>query len=329
MAKSKAKTVHQFVDEWTRNAKVDLDWLGKLQLLDLLAEELYSQYQPHPESPDFVERLSNWLNNVGRKPQKQLLFELAFWLLFVGTEEMSTLYRASFRDQITRWVIDQARIDITAPSVERQLEDAFKKTFFGSIAGMDIGSFCRINGIQQSIRPDFREHAIIGDPKALRKHLAKYNYERIVAVEDYVGSGEQMKKACTYLAQLKSFPVLLCPLIIAPNGIVVGQSLASGNISFSPCFRIPKSSVVSEIKDPQVHEPPVFAKFRKLLDKTYSQVQGQHPTQPLYGPFGFPSTFGTGSLLLTYLNCPDNVPPAIHHSSESWSPLFRRSSREG
>ncbi len=41
------------------------------------------------------------------------MFELASWLLFVGEEEMKSLYHSSFTGVITRWVIDQAGIDIT------------------------------------------------------------------------------------------------------------------------------------------------------------------------------------------------------------------------
>lgn len=328
MAKANYKTVHELVDSWTRDSRSNLDWLSRLELLQLLSDELFSQYQPYPESPDFIVRLSSWLSNVNKDSDRKQLFELATWLLFVGSEEMLTLYRSSFRDEITRWIIDQAKIDIGSRSANEEIGNAFKETFFGSIAGMDIGSFCRVNGIQQSIRPDFREHALIGKPNSLTKYL-KDRYKRIVAVEDFVGSGSQMTKAHSYLSQLKSYPVLLCPMIVSPKGAEVGRTLGSGNISFSPVFCIPEELSISRKKNKKILEPPIFEKIRMVLESTYSKVKSDNPTDKYSSPFGFPAPDGTGALLLTYLNCPNNVPPAVHHKSESWEPLFRRSSREG
>lgn len=329
MTKNDPQSVHELIEKWTRESSVNLDWLTKLELLQLLDEELFCQYQPHRESPGYFERLSRWLNNVSRNSDKKLLFELASLLLFIGSEEMLTLYRSSFRDSITRWVIDQAKIDITSTSAAEQIQLAFKETFFGSIAGMDVGTFCRVNQIRQDIRPDFREQSLIGDPKSFAKYLGVNNFKRIIAVEDYVGSGSQMKSAATYLSKLKKHRILLCPMIVSPKGVEVGNGLATGHVSFSPNFCIPQASSISRTKNRSVTEPAIFERFRKMLERTYSKVKGNSQEQEPYGPFGFPPTKGTGSLLLTYLNCPNNVPPAIHHSSESWEPLFQRSSREG
>lgn len=325
MAATQPRSIRDLVNDWTRKSGANLDLHSKLELLTMLGNDLYSQYQPCPEKPEFLERLFTWVNGAPRVSDKKTLFELAPWLLFVGVDEMVSLYRSSFTGQITRWLIDQSRIDIASPNLTKAIRQARKETFFGSIAGMDMGTYCRVNGIQQSIRPDFRERANIGDPIPLAKYLQK-KYKRIVAVEDYVGTGTQMAEACEYLETLKGFPILICPMIVAPEGVKKGNELAKGNISFQPVYCVQEQSGVPEIARKGARELPFFGAIRKSLLRLYGQVEGKHPTQPLYGPFGFGDT---GSLLLTYLNCPDNVPPVVHHLSDTWSPLFQRSPREG
>ena len=325
----KPTTIRQLVDSWTRKSGDHLGLLGKLDLLALLNDELYSQYQPFAVTPDYMDRLFSWINGASSIRDKKLMFELAFWLLFVGEEEMKSLYQSSFTDIITRWVIDQVGINITTNNAGDLIDRAMKETFFGSIAGMDMGTYCRTNGIQgQSFRPDFREHSRLGDPNCFRKYLKANGYKRIVAVEDYVGTGTQMKEACQYLSQLCNYPILLCPILIAPDGVKVGNQLAKthSQLTFEPLFPLPAEAAVPAISPNSSREPRFLLKLRRTLTRLWVHVQGHNPTQQLYGPFGFG---GTGSLLLTYLNCPDNVPPIIHHKSDTWEPLFRRASREG
>jgi hypothetical protein len=41
--------------------------------------------------------------------------------------------------------------------LDEKLDDARRATWFGSLAGMDINTFCRVNGVfGQSYRPEFR-----------------------------------------------------------------------------------------------------------------------------------------------------------------------------
>ncbi len=296
----------------------------------MLESDLYSQYQPFPEKPRYIERLFDWIMGAQRPQDQQTLFEFAMSLLFVGKEDMESLCRAAFEGPILRWIIDVAEIDIASPDAGERLQQARKETFFGSIAGMNIGDFCRYNGIHQDIRPDFREHALIGDPKSLRKYLETAGFVRVVAVEDYVGTGSQMKKAHKYLKQLSDsdLPVLLCPLIVAPEGTEVGEELAKGNMTFQPVFRIPDAAVIGE--NESVNEPALISKLRDLLPRLFDVVNGTVPEEQMedyIGPFGF---LNKGTSLLTYLNCPNNVPPIVHHHSNTWTtPLFRRSDREG
>ncbi len=186
---AKAMNIKDLVCEWTRKSGDNLGLHDKLELLMLLRDYLFSQYQPFPEKPDYADRLFAWINQVSSLRDKKVLFELACWLQFIGSEEMISLYRASYNGVVSRWVIDQSRIDIAKPDASDTIARALESTFFGSIAGMDMGTYCRTNGIQQSFRPDFREVGQIGDVSELQKHLNDNGYKRVVAVEDYVGSG--------------------------------------------------------------------------------------------------------------------------------------------
>ncbi len=324
--KPRPSNLDELVFEWTSESGDNLGLHAKLSLLKLLGDCLYSQYQPFPEKPNYTDRLFAWIDQVSSVYDKKILFELAIWLLFVGSEEMISLYRSSHAGIVTRWVIDQANIDITLPSAAAEIELALKATFFGSIAGMDMGAYCRANAIQQSYRPDFREVGKIGDVAKLQQYLHSEGYKRVVAVEDYVGSGTQMRQAWTCLGQLNAFPLLVSPIIVADSGAKVGRQLTSApNSWFQPVLATPPESAVPRFVRVGFREHAFNKRVRSLLLRVWNKTEGNIPTQPLYGPFG---CGGVGSLVLTYLNCPDNVPPAIHHTSDQWRPLFERAPRK-
>lgn len=321
------ESVSAMVERWARASGKSQHLLAIRDLLSLLATELYSQYQPFPESPPFWDRLRAWLENVPDGDDRKQLFEFVPWLLFVGRRELEVMYRAAFSGPITRWIIDEASLDITASDFNQRFQDAVHATFFGSMAGMDIGSFVRVNGLRgQSLRPDFRVLTELGDLSAIQQHLCDGSYERIVAVEDFVGSGEQMEQAANGLTQFDR-SILLCPIIIAPLGVETGKQIVSANtrVSFSPMFVLPRSATVPTSIPIDDSEPQELSNLRMIAVRTYQQVEGSIPDRQLHGPFGFRDT---GSLVMTYLNCPDNVPPLIHHLSDTWEPLFRRMYRE-
>lgn len=314
------------VERWARASGKSQHLLAIRDLLSLLATELYSQYQPFPESPPFWDRLRAWLENVPDGDDRKQLFEFVPWLLFVGRRELEVMYRAAFSGPITRWIIDEASLDIAASDFTKRFGDAVKETFFGSMAGMDIGSFFRLNELRgQSLRPDFRVLAKLGDPVKTSKYLKTFNIKRIVAVEDFVGTGGQMKEAAQFLSHLLAFNILLCPMIVAQGGVTVGESLAKGHIKFAPSFVVPASATLSANAPSDFTEPEELSNLRAIAIRFWQQVQGSDPDPQLYEPFGLENT---GSLVMTYFNCPDNVPPLIHHLSDTWEPLFRRMYRE-
>jgi len=330
------KSIDELVDQWTRSAGSDLELRATRDLIRFLGDELYSQYEPFIDKRPFWERLSAWVNNVSRKADQQALFRLVPWLLFVGKSELNTMYESAFRGPITRWLIDSAGLDITDPSLANHLAEEFRHTWFGSLAGMDLGSFMRINGIEeQSLRPDFRVLSKLGAPERISEYVSggKDNsdtrYRRVVVVEDFVGTGTQMKDAAKSLRHLKDTPVLICPMISADEGCQAGNVLTKNypNIEFQECYRISSFARLRPSKaDGNLHGD--LLAVCNVIDSTWERLKRLEPYDKPYG-FG-----DMGILVLTYLNCPNNVPPILHRmtdgaaSAGQWIPLFPRAIRE-
>lgn len=321
----------ELVRSWTETDGDTLKYGATRDLLTFLSRELYGDYQPFQDGPLFLDRLADWLDNLrGDTHGQQLLFEFVPWLLFIGKQELDTMYRAAFTGPISRWIIDDAGLDIADPMLPEKFSAALRKTYFGHMAGMDIGSFCRINNLHgQSLRPGFRELSILGDFDRFQDELRDGRYTRVVAVEDMVGTGTQMIEACPILSHVSNVQVLLCPIVVSQRGIDTWHEElepSNGHMRFSPLFRVPRNAILPE--DPRGYvENPIAIQMRALINSTWSSVQGdtRHPDLE-DGPFGFGKY---GSLVVSYLNCPDNVPPLVHYNGGQWRPLFPRVSREG
>ena len=328
--KKSVESVDEMVARWTLVSGANQDLSATRDLLRFLSSELYDQYKPFATKPPFWDRLARWLNNVTSAADQKRLLEFVPWLLFIGQDEMETMYQAAFAGPIARWIIDEARLDICAPDLRERFADELQQTFFGSIAGMDINGFVRVNGLAgQSHRPNFREHSQLGDYDRFKQEIEDLGYRRFVAVEDMVGTGTQMLEAAPILEHLAPKKVLLCPIVVAPTGVDTWQRelkprLQCVHIDFQPLFVIPNNATMPA--SPATSESPEVRDCRKVLNRTWNKVKGTNPSAQLYGPFGFGDF---GSLVLTYLNCPDNVPPLIHYEGDQWKPLFPRLSREG
>ncbi len=321
------RNVLDLVSEWT-SGTTGQDYSTTRDLILFLAEQLYSQFQPDASKPLFMERLASWLGNVDSTEDKQRLFDFVPWLLFVGQKELESMYVSAFQGPIARWIIDDAGIDVSAESFAQNFRNAVACTFFGSIAGMDLPGFLRINVIQgQSIRPDFRQLSRVGNRADLLTETSAY--DRVVAVEDMVATGTQMSEAVPALQWFSPKPVLFCPFIMAPQawGLFetdIKSQSENDHMSLSPLFVIPRNATLPAVL-PFEHPEPL-RRLHQMAIALDTKVRGAKNDPQYYGPFGCGDF---GSLVLTYLNCPDNVPPLIHYTSESWNPLFPRNSREG
>ena len=134
-----------------------------------------------------------------------------------------------------------------------------------------------------------------------------------------------MKKAVPVLQVLKDVPILLCPIIVAQEGFDIGMEIEKANehIVFREHFRVPQSATVSDVS--RADDDPAIVSIGELITRTWPRLKNSKSYDK---PFGFQNS---GSLLLTYLNCPNNVPPLIHRQidgDDGWEPLFPRVVRE-
>jgi hypothetical protein len=318
------------ISEWTSVSKHDPRIDDNSELLSFLGTWLYSQYQPFPEKSPFWDRLFRWLdqipNNTAPKIKKrrqldqQVLFNFVPSLLFVAEEELLATYRAAYTGPICRWILKQSGITLDDPNLDERLKTERNATWFGCLAGMDINTFCRVNGVfGQSFRPEFRFLAKFCDMKKLSSWLKEKDYRRIVIVEDIIGTGEQLEQTMGALAKLSDVPIKLVPLFIAPQGDrrvrQLLKTLVYAHVAYEPIFVLPHECLVDET--PAEEDSSEIREFREVNNRLFKDRFGE-------GLFGFGKTYGT--LVLTYANCPDNVPPIVHNGKHA---LFPRASREG
>ncbi len=84
--------------------------------------------------------------------------------------------------------------------------------------------------------------AELGDPdlKArLNIYMSTHGFDRLVLLEDFVGTGNQMARAVEFAATLPTTcPILVCPMVICPKGIEKARELMARfpHISVAPAF---------------------------------------------------------------------------------------------
>ncbi|MFN3818058.1 hypothetical protein [Blastomonas sp.] len=305
------------VNPWLFDADSD-DLIALRDHLLWLQSELFNEYEPNRYEA-FDDRLVEWLNNIDSTEDQKTLFRLLRHLFFIGKQQFDSLCRAAFGGQATRWVIDHAKIDIQAPNLSSLVNQAMYRTWFCPITdSMRINSFLKLNQLSgHDNRPDWRSLSLFGDPLAIRSYLINQKIERLVLLEDFVGTGNQMAKAVHWAATcLPNTPILVLPLVCCPEGLNTGKALASDcpNVTFSPALILHGELFLGAT--PQANEPNIFPKVRELISRlgTRMGIWAQHP-------YGYEAT---GALVALYSNCPDNTLPIIHHHGPQWSPLFSR-----
>ncbi|WP_417375552.1 hypothetical protein [Gimesia maris] len=288
-------------------------------LLRFLGEWHYFEYQPFPEKGNFWERLGSWLKEIPdcdtKTEDQQALFNAVPRLLFAAEGDLISMYRAAYEGPILRWLLDTENLSLDESDLQTKIANAKHETWFGSLAGMDINTFCRVNEIYgQSFRPEFRFVTKFCSTKKLSNWLKVKKYSKIVVVEDMIGTGDQLKEAISSLTRLKEFQILLVPLFIAPAGWTVAKKLMkykrNKHIKCTPMVILPDACLIQDTPHPQ--EGDEITELREVIQR--------HD----YGRLGWGNKYGT--LMLSYLNCPDNVPPIIHTSYKN--SLFPRAYRE-
>lgn len=321
-------TIAEKVRRWALEDSPIVDFHQVQQRIEYFADTRYYEYLPTVgPHPDFRMRLRDWLHTVTSEDDQKTLFRLVPELFFITGREYAALYRAAFRGPMTTWFIDTLNLSFGSADLDAALARAVKETWFCPVTdSMAIAPFLHANSIEgQDLRPDWQSLADLGCRNKLIAYMIGNSLRRIVLLEDFIGSGTQMQKAIRFAAELNpQILVLAVPLVICPKGVAVGEKMEKHypNVRFSPLLSVPKAAFVCP--GPAPDEPPLFALVRDLVLRLNRQVRGSSSSRRYAGPFGFKKT---GALLVTHSNCPNNTLSLIHHRSDSWKPLFPRSSR--
>ena len=327
-------TINERIRGWSRDAKSDVEFLDVKAMIDYLARILFADYEPMKMagSDRFDARLRDWLNGWSDEEDQKVLLQLVPKLFFVGQKEFDSLYQMAFNGPIARWLIDQLSVKLNDSGVQETLRDEVKHTWFCPITdSMMIAKFHHVNNITgANIRPDWRSLNALMENTAVAEYMRENDLRRVVLLEDFVGTGDQMAKAVEFAVTLprqspkKPIPVLVCPIVVCPGGVERGEDIQRkhSHVRFATTLALPRDAFITP--DATEGDPAFASVLRDVLKKLYGVVSGKHP-YGLYGPFGYRNT---GALVVMYTNCPDNVPPIIHYDdSETWTALFPRSSR--
>ncbi|MBI4256651.1 hypothetical protein HY626_01175 [Candidatus Uhrbacteria bacterium] len=314
--------------EWEEAARLDTDhypYCGVLDEILFHADLRFSDYIQYREEGEFPVRLRNWLGNVPRKREKQILFQLLPFLLFVDRWQLQSLHRDAYRRIIVPWVCNGQLTsdDILSSEYEILVRSRLKRYLLLSITeSFSFPDFLHVNNLSGLPKP-----RILGEDKIQVKGLVQVPAgaaEGLIIFEDFVGTGKQargvLREIRRYAASDKR--ILFVPLIMLESGLKrllpVGERT---NIEINPVMVITNKACLQ--KDPFLGELDEFKYLRALVKVTAGRVlRSLGPLDdPPVNAFGYGDS---GALLVTCHNAPNNTLPLIHHRAPNWNPLFRR-----
>jgi hypothetical protein len=321
------------LNEWILDAKSGPEIQEVNLRIRQLEERLFSSYEPTKGPyPDFASRLGDWIDNLSDEDEQKALLKLVVHIFFLGPKEIDHMYRVAFNTCIAKWLIEQSKVMLDSPYAGEQLQTALRHTWICPITdSMRINAFYHLNNIPgRDYRPDWRSLQLFGDVNKIRNFIKVERIQRLVLLEDFVGTGEQIAPTVRFAAtKFDKMPILIVPLVLCPSGLQLLARYRSvlANLQFSSVLDLGSKDFLCKL--PSDGEPAIFANVRSIVESHYSLlfrgIKRVADLGKLYGPFGFNDT---GGLVVLWTNCPDNTLPAIHHNNPpSWKPLFPRASR--
>lgn len=318
-ASLRALLIRWGLHDWSDNDEP----LFGLEGIQYLGEVLFDDYEP-AQFNRFSDRLSRWLDNVEAEEDKRTLFRLLGRLFFVGRPEFESLCRAAYHGPVLRWLVDELDVDIADPLAGERLDAAVQRTWFCPITdSMRINAFLKVNGlIGKSHRPDWRSLTKFGSQEQIRRYMQVEGLDRLVLLEDFVGSGTQMRSVIRFAAELSpDLRILACPLVACPAGEEVGKALAGthANVSYDAAMQISPGTLIKA--DPVAGERDLNAEVRALTRRVSDRLGPTEPDEQSRRHHGYK---GTGAVIALYSNCPNNTLPIIWDQTPQWNPLFPR-----
>lgn len=327
-------------DEDPQNSSKYSNILDHLQFLGGGEWKNYIPANSPQFSKNFMARLAAWIGSIDKEADQKLLLEYAERLSFFSHEDFQALYLSAFNGPITRWVIQQANLKFYSPCFSEELKsELYQQTWYCPITdSMGINEFYHVNhisGIED--RPCFATLAKLYPQSEksssdmairLQKFMKKPDrrsdslpLKRLVLLEDFVGSGTQMKNAIEWAAKKLNIQILVVPLIICDPGQKTLNTMINNYqnlLSSSPIIRVNEGELLGP-KSKEKNSWTRSSEMESLAEEIFENTGGETA-------FGYEQT---GCSVVTYSNTPNNTLPLIHNQPKSgtWNPLFPRSSR--
>ncbi len=303
-------------------------YISLYEYAQYLGKALYADFERDgaPGVRPFLSRLEDWVLGAPDDDNRRKLFEMLFYIRFVARQEMHCLYQSAYRGNIIRWLMNRANIPMT-PDWEEELDGPLRTLWIGSASdSFHLDSFFHVTEAKSltARRPAWLDIAEFGTPDRVAAHMDRHGLERIAVLEDFVGTGTQIRPALEFLLDLPNSPeILVCPMFSTALAFDrLKDLLTSPKITYDPVALLSGSNLMPEILN--YPEPPEFAAFRRCIEELHSLVG--HPVSTALSPYGFGRM---GALLVQFGNTPDNCPPVIWNDSDRWRSLFPRKRREG
>jgi hypothetical protein len=305
--------------------------------ISFLSDYLYHDYEPAYElREDFYSRLTKWIFNAEDDDKQKLLLKLVPEIFYIGQDEFNSLYKTAYHSNIHDWLMEQSSVNFETEDYENNLHIALSNTWFCPVTdSFRINQFYHLNSIKckTTFRPDWRSLKQFGDESKIIDYILQQGIKYIVLLEDFVGSGKQSRPTLEFALNLVRNPrlddsvsILFVPLLICPAGLKKVASIFQdrARATISPVICVKPSDLINE---KEANRDLQVLAWIELVKSTFSQVKGSLVNKEIakLKEFGFDNT---GSLIVMYTNTPNNSLPLIFVESDSWSPLFKRHTRD-
>jgi hypothetical protein len=321
--------LYKLARSWEKKARLDprnhFQFQGLLDEIFFHADLCFVDYVQYRNEGEFPTRLRNWLNNVSDDRDKKVLLELVSLIFFIDRAQMLSLYRDAFRRIVVPFISEGEFCpeDMLSKDYEKRILDLMRQYRICSITE----SFKNPDFIQANDLTGLPKPTILGEDKrkiGVMLPNSKKGLRGLIIFEDFVGTGKQARGVLIEVKRnvTAEWRLLFVPLIILEQGL---KALCQGTDLAS--FKIEPDLVVSEAScihgTARKGEAHKFKHIRAVVKSTANRVLEplDETDDPPSHPFGYK---GSGALIVTCHNTPNNTLPLIHHRSPDWVPLFRR-----
>ena len=293
-----------------------------ISFLKFMCQKVFDVYEPSQFKP-FEYRLIEWLNNLDTEKKQKAFIAVLLDLFFIGKKEFESLYRLLANSIISSWIVDIEGIDISNPQISKLVLEKINASWICPITdSLRINAFLKVNNLMaKDIRPDWRSLRRLGDINKIQAFVRSNNIKNLILVEDFVGSGTQVKNVVKYASEnLPNTNILLAPLVVCPDGnnTLKKEVKKYNNVDYRPTLILPNSAKFPKKAD--ASEP-----LHLYLHEIFDEIEQRFDLGTSETVTGYKST---GAQVVMYSNCPNNTLPIYHQDTVLWTSLFPRVGRQ-